>query len=352
MSASPRSATGAVTGPEGPGGPSSAKSDRGLLGRAVEFERRKRLIERYGGVILLALLFAYFSITLTDKFLTTENLIGVLSNQAITAVIALGLLIPLATGVFDISIGGTMTLAVIVSTWLFQTTSGSMPVPAAILITLLMGVAIGLVNGGLVIGLRVDPFIATIGTSTILLGISEAIANGTTISHDIPSSFTDIARATIGTVPITVIYAIALGLLLWYVLDYTPFGRKIYATGQGRDAAQLSGVRTGRIIVCGYIVSGVFAALAGVLYASRLGSGPPGVGAGYLLPSYAVAFLGATMIRPGRFNVPGLFVAIAIIAIGINGLQLDGIAFWVVEVFQGGALLLAVVISQLRKRRA
>ena len=340
-----------TTAEPGPGAPTPG-GDEGLLRRASEFERRKRLVERYGGVLLLALFFAYFSVTLTDKFLTTDNLIGVLSNQAILAVVALGLLIPLATGVFDISIGGTMTLSVVFSTWLFQTTGGDIPVVAAVLLTLLCGLAIGLVNGGLVVGLRIDPFIATIGTSTVLLGISEAIANGTTISGNIPSSFTDIARTTIGTVPITVFYAILLGLFLWYVLDLTPVGRKIYATGAGREAALLSGVRTGRIIVGGYLVSGVFAALAGILYASRLGSGPPGVGAGYLLPSYAVAFLGATMIRPGRFNVPGLFVAIGIIAIGINGLQLEGIAFWVVEVFQGGALLVAVIISQLRKRRA
>jgi ribose transport system permease protein len=309
-------------------------------------------LERYGGVLLLLVLVAVFAITNTEKFLTTENLIGILSNQAITAIIALGLLVPLATGVFDISIGGVMTLAVILCPWLFQVTGGGMPIPVAIAITLAVAVGVGLVNGGLVMGLKIDPFIATIGTSTVLLGVSQAFANGTTISHHIPAGFTDIARTTIGTIPITVFYALALGALLWYVLDLTPIGRRVHATGAARQAALLSGVPVGKIIVGGYIVSAIFASLAGVLYSSRLGSGPPEVGNGYLLPSYAVAFLGATMIRPGRFNVPGLFVAIGIIAVGINGLQLEGIAFWVVSVFQGGALLIAVIISQLRKRWA
>lgn len=350
MSGSPQSPTAAVdSGQPGSGGPPPGP---GGLQRLLEFERRKRVMERYGGVLLLAVLFGVFAFSNTDKFLTTENLIGILSTQAITAIVALGLLIPLATGVFDISIGGTMTLAVILCTWLFEVTGGGMPVPAAIAITLLCAVVIGLANGGLVIGLRIDPFIATIGTSTVLLGISQALANGTTISKNIPQSFTEIARTTIGTVPITVVYALILGGLLWYVLDLTPLGRRVYATGAARDAARLSGVPVGRIIVGGYVVSAIFASLAGVLYASRVGSGPPEVGNGFLLPSYAVAFLGATMIRPGRFNVPGLFIAIGIIAVGINGLQLEGISFWVVSVFQGGALLLAVIISQLRKRWA
>lgn len=318
----------------------------------VSVKPASSILERYGGLALLAAIFLFFALTVPDTFLTVDNLVGVLSTQAIAAIVALGLIVPLAAGVFDISIAGMMTVAIVLVTWLFQVTAGSMPVVAAILLTLLAAIVVGGVNGLLVVRLSVDPFVATIGTSTILLGVSQAIANGATITNDIPSSFTSIARSTVvGDVPVTVVYALALAGILWYVLEYTPLGRRIYATGADYDAARLAGVPVRRIIAGAFVVSAVCATAAGILYAARLGSGPPNVGASYLLPAFAVAFLGATMIRPGRFNVGGLLVATGILAVGINGLLLSGMTSWVVEVFQGGALLVAVVISQIRRRR-
>jgi ribose transport system permease protein len=131
----------------------------------------------------------------------------------------------------------------------------------------------------------------------------------------------------------------------------TPLGRKIYATGANRDAARLAGVPTDRILYLAFMTSGVCAAAAGLLYAMRIGAGQPEVGAQYLLPAYAAAFLGSTMIKPGRFNVLGLLVGLAIIAIGINGLQLEGIPSWVIPTFQGAALIIAVVLTKVRGRR-
>jgi ribose transport system permease protein len=310
------------------------------------------LLERYGGVVLLLAMIVLFSVTLRGEFLTYDNLIGVLNNTTIAGIMSLALLLPLAAGVFDISIGGAMTLAVVVVTWLFQTTTGSMPIPLAIAITLGVGVIIGCVNGGLVVKARVDPFIATIGTASILLGVSEAVANGTTISEDIPSRFTDLGRTYVYRTPITLGYLLVVAAILWYVTEYTPFGRRIYATGAGREAARLSGVRTDRLIFISFIVSAVLASLAGVVYGARIGAGPPNVGANYLLPAFSAAFFGSTMIRPGRFNVLGLLLALLIVYIGINGLQLYGIAFWIVDVYQGLVLVLAVVFARLRSPRS
>jgi ribose transport system permease protein len=293
-----------------------------------------------------------FTLTLPGTFLTYSNLIGVVSNQTIGGIMALSLLLPLAAGVFDISIGGSMTLAVIFVTWLFQTTNGSIPIPLAILITLAGGLVIGCVNGLLVVKARVDPFIATIGTSSVLLGISEAIANGTTISFNIPTAFTNIGRDNVWKLPETLIYMLVIAAILWYILDHTPFGRRVYATGAGREAARLAGVRTDRTIFIGFIASAFLATLAGVVYGAYLGAGPPDVGSNFLLPAYAAAFLGSTMIRPGRFNVPGLVLALFIVAIGINGLQLYGIAFWIVDLYQGMILIIAVVISRARADRS
>jgi len=316
-----------------------------------ERKRSASFFERYGGVVLLAAMILLFTVTLPGKFLTYNNLIAVVSNQTIGGIVALGLLLPLAAGVFDISIGGVITLSVVLVTWLFQTTGGDMPIPLAILITLIAGLVAGSLNAGLVVIAKVDPFIATIGTSSVFLGISELIANGETIAHNIPHAFTTIGRTEIFEVPITTVYLIVLALIVWYVLDHTPFGRNLYATGAGREAARLSGVPTRRIIFTTFLVSALFATIAGVVYGSRLGSGPPNTGASYLLPAYASAFLGSTMIKPGRFNVPGLIVALFIVAVGINGLQLYGIPFWVVDTYQGVVLIVAVVLARTKTSR-
>lgn len=324
---------------------------RRTMGTDRDPGRRSTVLERYGGVFLLIAMMAIFTVTLPGKFLTYDNLVGIVANQTTAGVMALALLLPLAAGVFDVSIGGAMTLAVVLVTWLFQVTAGDMPLPAAILITLLVGAVVGCVNGTLVVGARIDPFIATIGTSSVLLGLSQLVGGGTTISSDIPSSFTSIGRTLVAKLPLTLLYVAVLAVILWYLLEHTPFGRRIYATGANREAARLAGVRTNRVIFLTFVASAVLATIAGILYASRLGSGPPNVGASYLLPAFAAAFLGSTMIRPGRFNVPGLIVAMFVVAIGINGLQLYGIPFWVVDTYQGLVLIVAVVVARLRSTR-
>ncbi len=310
------------------------------------------LVERWAGPAILVALMITFTITSPGVFLTSSNLLAVVNNQTITAVVALGLLFPLASGVFDISIGGVITLSVIVSAWLFQSTEGNMPVALVILITLAVGATAGLLNALLVVRLKIDPFIVTLGSGSVFLGISQFIANGQVISKNIPDTYTKLGRGELFGVPNPIVLVIVLALIVFYVLEYTPLGRMIYATGAGREPARLAGVPTDRILFLAFIVSATCAALAGLLYTSRIGTGQPDVGAQYLLPCYAAAFLGSTMIKPGRFNVLGLLVGLAILAIGINGLQLEGIPFWLVSTFQGGALILAVVFAKVRTRKS
>jgi ribose transport system permease protein len=349
----PTGANGAPASPDAPQQPVSGFSSSAFLSRFSpkkqgEEVRRASLLERYAGVLVLAVMFLVFSLTLSSTFPTYSNLIGVVSNQTIGGIMALSLLLPLAAGVFDISIAGSMTLAVVFVTWLFQTTNGAIPIPVAILITLSVGVVIGCANGLVVVKARVDPFIATIASSSVLLGISEAIANGTTISFNIPNAFTAIGRNDVWKLPVTLIYMLAVAAVLWYILEHTPFGRRVYATGAGREAARLAGVRTDRVIFLSFIASATLATLAGVIYGAQLGAGPPDIGSSFLLPAYSAAFLGSTMIRPGRFNVGGLILALFVVAIGINGLQLYGIAFWITDVYQGLILIVAVVVARAR----
>jgi len=308
------------------------------------------LVERFAGPALLVAMFLAFSATLPDVFPTYNNLIAVVNNQTITAMVALGLLVPLAAGVFDISIGGILTLSVIFSTLMFQATAGDMPVALVILMTLGIGILAGVFNGFLVVRLGIEPFIVTLGSGSVFIGISQLIANGKVVSENIPTAFTDLGRGEPLGIPAPIVYVGVLALVLGYVFVMTPLGRKIYATGANREASRLAGVPTDRILYLAFMTSGVCAAAAGLLYAMRIGAGQPEVGAQYLLPAYAAAFLGSTMIKPGRFNVLGLLIGLAIIAIGINGLQLNGIPSWVIPTFQGAALIVAVVLTKVRGR--
>jgi ribose transport system permease protein len=239
-----------------------------------------------------------------------------------------------------------MTLAVVAITWLFQTTGGDFPVPLAILVVFVGALGIGLINSWLVVNQGIDPFIATIGTGSVMVGMSQLIANGTTISENIPAAFTDFGRWDLGRIPVGVFILAAVCIFAWYVLQYTPFGRHLYATGASREATRLTGIRTTRVLRIAFVCSALGAGIAGVVFAARLGSGPPDIGGGFLIGAYSVAFLGSTIIQPGRFNVVGLVVALLIISVGVNGLQISGLPFWVVETFQGLALLVAVLLGR------
>lgn len=309
-------------------------------------EGKHTFVQRYAGLMVLVAMIVVFSILEPASFPTYNNAVGILANSAILGILALGLLIPLAAGVFDISIGGMMTLAVVAVTWLFQVTEGRMPVSVAILIVLVGALLVGLGNSWLVVDRGVDPFVGTIGVGSVLIGLSQLLANGTTITNDIPGSFTSFGRFAVDRIPIGVFILLVLCAIGWYVLQYTPFGRLLYATGASREAARLTGIRTARIIRIAFICSALGAAIAGIVFAARLGAGPPGIGVGYLIGAYSVAFLGSTIIHPGRFNVGGTIVALLIISIGINGLQITGLPFWVVETFQGLALIVAVLLGR------
>jgi ribose transport system permease protein len=311
---------------------------------------RSDFVAAYMGVFILIGLVVLYSALLGPKFLSYANLAGVLSTLAVSGIIAVGVMIPLAAGVFDVSIAGMMTLSVIGVTAIFQYTQGAFPIVLAILGCLAASLLVGAANGYLVVGEKIDPFIATIGMSAVLIGISGWISGGYTMSSDIPAGFVALGRTQFGQIPITLLYFVVVAIVVWYVLDYTPVGRRIYATGAGREAARLSGVRTNRVIFGAFLASAFLATLAGIVYASRTGAGTPNAGASYLLPAFSAAFLGSTIIKPGRFNIPGLIVAMLIVGVGINGLQLAGLSFWIVDLFQGAALVIAVLLANRGKR--
>ncbi len=316
--------------------------------KQVRPSRLHNLASNYGVVGFLLLMILVFAIAIPDTFPTPDNFRGILGDQSIPAILALAALLPLAAGEFDLSLGATLGFSAIVA---ISLSNAGLPVPIVVLATLLAGLMIGAINALLVVKLGVNAFIATLATATVLAGLNLLITNGSLLTVE-SDSYVKITATTVLGVQVVFAFAACTALVLWYVLEKSPYGRYLRATGMGRDAARLSGIRTNRYLASAFIVAGVMAAFAGFLFSSRSGSVPPTLGPEFLLPAYAAAFLGATTIRPGYFNVWGTIVGVLLLAVGSNGLTLLGAETWVTNVFNGVALMIAVSLSvQVARRR-
>ncbi len=308
---------------------------------------RRRLIvtvglDRFSGLYVWAALILIFALWVPSLFLTATNFRIIAGSQAVTAIVAMGLIVPVACGAFDLSIGGTMGVAVCVVVW-FQVNHHGWGL--SIVAALVVGLAVGLINAFVVIKLNVDSFIATLGMSSILSAGTYWITGGVTISTGISPHFTAIGQNLLWGLPLPVFYMLALGIVLWWMLEYTPVGRYLYGIGGNLQAARLAGIRTGRITTAAFCVSGVVAAFAGVILAAEVGSSSPDIGVPYLLPAFSAVFLGATQIRPGRVNVIGTLIAIFLLATGVKGLQLAGAPSYISSLFNGAALIIAVALA-------
>ncbi|WP_170860952.1 ABC transporter permease [Trujillonella endophytica] len=310
-------------------------------------------LNKFSGLLILAALIIVFGLLRPETFLTLANARSILATQAIVAVLAIGLLFPLAAGAFDLSAAQNLGFSAVLCGVLL--TKQDLPVPLAILVTLVVGGVIGAFNGFLVAVIGIDSFIATLGTTSLLLAGSQILAEGAFIGP-LDDSFLAITDQKVFTLPIIVLYVAVLALLAWYVIEHSPLGRRIYATGANPEAAHLSGVATKRLVFFSLVTSAVVASAAGVLLASTLGSVSESIGPEYLLPAFAAVFLGTTQLKPGRFNVGGTLIAILLLGTGVAGLQLLGAPIWVTALFNGIALIVAVgavlMVKRVQERRA
>ena len=311
--------------------------------RRGQQRRLRLLVYRYAVVMALALFAVGFSILLPTTFFTLGNFRTILSSQAVLMILSLGLTLPLATGEFDLSIGSMLGCAAVLTA--FFTGEVHWPLPLVIIATLLVGVIAGAINGLFVVRMGINAFIGTLGTSTILTGLTLAVSGGQ-ILNTVAQPLADFVQYQIFGLPVPVYLGFLLVVMLWYVYEHTPLGRYLFFVGEGREAARLVGLRVDRLRFGAFIASGTISAAAGVLTAGQLGAADPSVGPGFLLPSYAAAFLGATTIRPGRFNAWGTVVALYLLVTGVTGLELLGSSSWVQEMFNGVALLIAVTFAR------
>lgn len=308
-------------------------------------------LERYGLVGLFVVVIVVFSLWLPETFATTANFRAIVTTQAVASVVAMGLLIPLVAGRFDVSIGATTGLAAIAAASAMSDHDVGLAV--AVVIALIVGAAVGLFNGVVVSYLGVSSIIGTLGTATILGGVVAAYSGGTPISGGISASLTELGTTGVAGVPSLFVVALIVCICCWYVLTQTAFGRRLFAVGANLDAATLSGLTPRRLVVAGFVLAGVLGSIAGVLQISAQGSADPQIaGITFILPSIAAVFLGATTIRPGRYNVPGTLVALLFLGTTVSGLSLAGASPWVTDAFNGSAIIVAIAISaQFRRRR-
>lgn len=312
-------------------------------------ERLIRYIPVYGLLILTLSLIILFSILLPDTFPTMLNVRAILSDKAIIAMLSLAAMIPMAAGRIDLTVGYGIVLWHILAISL-QTLYG-VPWPIAVLIVLLLGAIVGFLNGILVEVAKIDSFIATLGTGTVLYALALWHTGGRQVVGALPDGFYSISGTFVFGLPITAYYVFVITIALWLVLEYTPLGRYLYAIGANQKAAELNGIPTRKFVVGTFVTSGVLTALAGVILASKLRIGQASVGLEYLLPALVGAFLGSTTIKPGRVNVWGTIIGVSILAVGISGIQQFGGSFWVEPMFNGATLLVAIGIAGYAQRR-
>ena len=310
---------------------------------------RARLgLRTIGALYVWALIILVFAIWAPDTFLTLDTARAVLNQNAVTGLVALGLVVPLSAGIFDLSIGATIAFSGIVTAWLLGNT-GMGPLEAAVL-GVLAGTAVGLVNAVVVVGMRVDSFIGTLATGAVVSALTIAISGRQLLLTGGQGGFADIAQKTVAGLTLPVFYMAAVMLLLGIILQKTVRGRQLYATGFDAETAKLAGIPTLGLKAMSLVVSAGVAGFAGIVLASRLGAGSGTEGPAYLLPAFAAAFLGATQFQPGRFNTWGTIVAVLMIGTGQTGIVLVGAPSWASDVFLGFVLILAVSITGVERR--
>ena len=308
---------------------------------------------RQSGTLLgFAAILIFLTAQLPDTFLTARNLINISQQLSMLAVVAATMTIVMVMNDFDLSVGSMASLAGVVAAVLF---AAGFPVSVGLLAALGVGLLGGVFNGFLVSVLGILPFVATLGTLTVFSGTAFLISDGKTIfGRDIPAGFSGFARTgvEIGDVkiPFLTLTALAVITLCWFVLEQTNFGRRLYAIGGNLDAAHLAGIRVKRLRLIAFALTGLGAAVAGLMYAARVASANPTQGSGLMLDAIAAVFLGMTMSRQGEPRV--LYTLVGVLMLGVldNGLTQLRVDSYVREILVGLIVISAVATAAVSKR--
>jgi ribose transport system permease protein len=304
--------------------------------------------DKVGAVYVWLAIIVVFSIWVPETFPNLTTAKQVLNSNAITALAALSVTIPLAARVFDLSFALNMTLCgVAVAHFVVD----GVPLVPAVGLGVLIGLAVGLINATVVVVMKIDSFIATLATGSLIQALITLVTNDTPISDvRLAGGFAKIGQTTAQGLILPVFYVAVVALGIWYLLEHTATGRRLYAVGFNADAARLAGVRVARLQFLALVTSGVLAGASGIVLASILGGGSPTAGTPYLLPGFAAVFLGATQLKNGRFNAGGTLIAVLLLGTGTTGLGLANAPQWSGALFVGVVLIAALTVTGLQRR--
>ncbi|MCZ8079804.1 MAG: ABC transporter permease [Rhodobacteraceae bacterium] len=315
------------------------------------------LLKRYGSLLGMASIIVFFWIALPDTFMTARNWLNISQQLSMLTVVAVTMTVVMVMGDFDLSVGAMASLAGVIAAILF---TQDWPIAAAITAALLAGVIGGLFNGVLVSLIGILPFVATLATLTMFSGAAFLISDGKTIfGRDIPQAFADFARGglPIGTLddkplilPALTLLAALITLIIWVILEHTTYGRRLYAIGGNAEAARLAGVRTRALRLSAFAITGLGAAIAGLMYAARVASANPVQGDGLMLTAIAAVFLGMTVTRDGQPHVLATVAGVITLGVLDNGLTQLQVDSYIRQVLVGAIILIAVSVSAIGRR--
>jgi ribose transport system permease protein len=316
-------------------------------------------LRRAGTLIGFVAIIIFFSLNIPNTFLTLPNWLNISQQVSMLAVVAFTMTVVMVMGDFDLSVGSMASLAGIIAALVFRT---DQPILVGVVVALAAGLLGGVLNGILISYVGILPFVATLGTLTMFSGLAFFVSGGETIfGRDIPAAFSEFARGgiPIGIVgervlvfPNLTILALIVLVIIWILLEQTPFGRRLYAIGGNAEAARLGGVRVRLLRLYAFMITGVGAAIGGLMYASRVASANPTQGAGLMLDAIAAVFLGMTMSEEGEPHVLGTLLGVLILGVLDNGLTQMRVDSYVREILIGAIIIGAVTFSSLSKRKA
>jgi ribose/xylose/arabinose/galactoside ABC-type transport system permease subunit len=302
-----------------------------------------KILAKYGIYIAFAILFIILSIS-SDSFLTTTNIINIFRQVSIIGIVAVGMSFVIITGGIDLSVGSIMALSAVVASSLAKADSNySLFIP--IIIGMAVGLACGLINGVLVAKWKVAPFIATLGMMTAARGLAMVYTDGRPVIG-LSNAYDNIGSGSVLGIPIPIIAFLIIILIGIFLLNFTVFGRHVFATGGNEQSAKLSGIRVNSVKIGVYVMAGLLSGIGGIILSSRIMSGSPVLGQGYELDAIAAVVIGGTSLFGGIGSIIGTLIGVLIIGVMNNGLDLMNVSSYYQQILKGAIIVIAVLLDK------
>lgn len=326
--------------------PAPESTDSSLQANRSERWRRLEPVRRQAGLIAAIVLLVIIFSSQTSSFLTSDNIINILLQGSVTAILAIGQMYVIVTAGIDLSIGTALSLGAMISSVLL---TNGWPIPVAMLAGILVGCTAGAINGLLITRLKITPFIVTLGTMSVFGGLAFLVTNGK-ILYELPQAYLDALAGKIAGIPIPIVILATVAVAGALLLKYTRFGEYCIAIGGNPDVSRLSGIRVSLFITGAYVLAGGLAALGGMILVARLGSADPSVGRDLMLPAIAAAVMGGASLRGGEGSVFGAVTGALLIAALQSGLTLLNVQAFYQELALGVVIIAALALDRLQAR--